>query len=63
MSQKSIAVFNKENNNEEETCPINREIFLCAFAQELQNLYKSIETCIPDLESGWARRLKKGWRR
>lgn len=32
MSQKSIAVLNKENNNEEETCPINREIFLCAFA-------------------------------
>lgn len=26
-------------------------------------MYKSIEDCVPDLESGWARRLKRGGRR
>jgi len=29
----------------------------------LNNLYKQLEDCIPDIDGGWTRRLKRGARR
>ena len=33
----------------EEFGPINKEVYMFAFADELQCLYRSLEDCIPDL--------------
>lgn len=45
----SLKKLEKMQGPLEENGPINREIFLFAYSEEIQMLYKKLEDCLPDL--------------